>query len=90
MPSLELVGKFMQGNAQRVGHEDTSLTNTYLGMNIFISMPYQDFSRKAKRARNQHKVVLNYILASGDTDGAAQVVGGYKDSAFIAQYQFKF
>ena len=92
MPSLELVTKYMQGSA--VGHgADTSLTNTYLGLNIFIFSPYESFSRKAKRMRNQHKVVLNYIVASGDTSGSANVwngKGGYKDDGFVAQYQFKF
>ena len=50
-------------------------------------------TRKAKRARNQHKVVFNYIVASGDTAGSTTEwngLGGYKDDAFIAQYQFKF
>lgn len=92
MPTLELVGKHLQGSAEGNG-EDTSLSNTYLGANIFIFSPYQEFSRKAKRARNQHKVVLNYIIAGGDTAGSTNVWngnGGYKDDAFIAQYQFKF
>jgi hypothetical protein len=92
MPSLELVTKHMQGSAQGNG-ADTDLGNTYLGANIFISMPSQDYSRKAKRGRNQHKVVLNYIVASGDTADSTNVwngLKGYKDDAFIAQYQFKF
>ena len=96
-PSLELVAKHMQGNAKgKAGQTDaTDLGNTYLGMNIFISSPYEDFSRKAKRARNQHKVVLNYIVASGSgaTEDAADKwsgLGGYRANAFIAQYQFKF
>jgi len=61
---------------------------------LFISQPYSDYSRKAKRARNQHKVVVNYILASGSgaTEGAEKWTGlsGYRDDAFIIQYQFKF
>lgn len=89
IPSLEVVAKHMQGSAQGNG-ADTDLGNTYLGLNIFMSMPYQDFSRKAKRARNQHKVVLNYIVASGDTDGVWNGLKGYKDDSFVAQYQFKF
>ena len=88
-PALEIVGKYMKGNAQKIGSADTTLTNVYLGMNIFMSMPYQDFSRKAKRMRNQHKVVLNYIVASGDTE-SNNIAGGYNDNAFVAQYQFKF
>jgi len=91
-PALEAVVKHMQGSATGNG-ADTNLGNTYLGLNIFMSMPHQDFSRKSKRMRNQHKVVLNYIVATGDTTGSTNVWngnGGYKDDAFIAQYQFKF
>ena len=91
-PSLELVGKHMQGSSQGNG-ADTDLGNTYVGFNYFIASPKQDFSRKAKRGRNQHKVVVNYIVASGDTAGSTNEwngLKGYKDDAFIAQYQFKF
>jgi hypothetical protein len=92
IPNLELVAKHIQGSAKGNG-ADTDLGNTYLGFNFFISQPYSDFSRKAKRARNQQKIVFNYIVASGDTTGSANEwngLGGYKDDAFIAQYQFKF
>lgn len=88
LPTLELVAKHMQATSDNVGNS-TTLSNTYLGANIFISSPYSDFSRKAKRMRNQHKVVLNYIVANGDTS-TWNGNGGYKDNAFIAQYQFKF
>ncbi|WP_415395950.1 porin [Sulfurimonas sp. CS5] len=96
-PTLELVAKHIQANAEGkyLNTHSTDLGNTYLGFNYFISSPYQDFSRKAKRGRNQHKVVFNYILASGN--GATEVaadkwtgLGGYRDDAFIVQYQFKF
>jgi len=96
-PAVEAVVKHVQASAQGSDNgdgRDTEIGNTYLGLNIFISMPYQDFSRKAKRARNQHKVVLNYIVASGDTGytdaGKWNGEGGYRDDAFIVQYQFKF
>ncbi|MCJ7766101.1 MAG: hypothetical protein MUP09_09215, partial [Thiovulaceae bacterium] len=93
-PALEAVVKHMQGSATwATGTPDTKIGNTYIGLNVFISMPHQDFSRKAKRARNQHKVVLNYIVASGDTGTGTDAwngLGGYTDNAFIAQYQFKF
>ncbi|WP_226960581.1 porin [Sulfurimonas paralvinellae] len=92
-PAVEAVVKHMQGTSDKPGVSSTDLGNTYLGLNIFMSMPYSDFSRKAKRTRNQHKIVLNYIVASGDTDGSSNPwngLSGYKDDAFIAQYQFKF
>ena len=86
-PSFELVAKHIDAKSSK--GVDTSLTNTYLGFNYFLAQPYQDFSRKAKRMRNQHKVVFNYIVAGGDTD-TWNGQGGYLDDAFIAQYQFKF
>ena len=90
-PALEGVVKHIQASSDK-SNVSTDLGNTYLGLNIFLSMPYENFSRKAKRTRNQHKVVLNYIIASGDTGGTKVWNGlsGYKDNAFIAQYQFKF
>ena len=95
MPSLELVAKHLQGTATKgTGAIETDLGNTYLGFNYFIDQPYSGFSRSDKRNRNQHKVVFNYIVASGDgaSEGADKWTGlsGYRDNAFIAQYQFKF
>ncbi len=95
MPNLELVAKTIQGSAQKNATAPTTkLGNTYLGFNLFLSQPYSDFSRKAKRARNQHKIVFNYIATngSGATEGTNKWTGlsGYRADAFIAQYQFKF
>ena len=94
-PNLELVAKTIQGSAQKgTNAKTTKLGNTYLGFNLFLSQPHSDFSRKSKRGRNQHKVVFNYIIASGSgaTEGTDKWTGlsGYRDNAFIAQYQFKF
>ena len=86
--NLEFVAKHLQGSSEKSG-TSTDLSNTYLGFNLFLSSPSEKFSRKAKRGRNQHKVVFNYILASGDTD-TWNGNGGYKSDGFIAQYQFKF
>ena len=95
MNNLELVAKHIQGSAQKgTTANTTKLGNTYIGFNLFLSQPYTDFSRKSKKARNQQKIVFNYILASGSgaTEGANKWtgLGGYRDDAFIAQYQFKF
>ena len=91
-PQLEAVVKHIDASHDLAG-VSTDLRNTYLGLNIFISMPYEDFSRKAKRMRNQHKVVLNYIVAGGNTDDWKTNTGGFKGhvaDSFVAQYQFKF
>ncbi len=96
MPNLELVAKHIQGSAQKgTNASTTNLGNTYLGFNLFLSQPHSDFSRKSKKARNQQKVVFNYIVASGSgaTENATDKwsgLSGYRADAFIAQYQFKF
>ena len=95
MSNFELVAKTIQGSAQKsASARTTKLGNTYLGFNLFLSQPYSNFSRKAKRARNQQKLVFNYIVASGSgaTEGTNKWTGlsGYRANAFIAQYQFKF
>ena len=95
MDNLELVAKHIQGTSQKGSSADkTSLGNTYIGFNLFLSQPKSDFSRKSKRGRNQHKIVFNYILASGSgaTEGSGKWSGlsGYRANAFIVQYQFKF
>jgi len=95
-PKLELVAKTIQGSAQKGTNAiTTKLGNTYLGFNLFLSQPHSDFSRKSKKARNQQKVVFNYIVANGS--GATEVaankwtgLSGYRANAFIVQYQFKF
>ena len=66
-----------------------SLGNTYLGVNIYFSQFNDKMDRNSKRNRNAHKLVLNYIVASGDKSNFAGL-GGYKDSAWIMQWQAKF
>lgn len=96
LPNLELVAKTIQGSAQKgTNAATTKLGNTYLGFNLFLSQPHSDFSRMSKKGRNQQKVVFNYIVASGSgaTEDAANKwtgLSGYRDDAFIVQYQFKF
>ena len=46
-------------------------------------------SRGAKKKRNAHRIQVNYVVASGDTD-KWNGLKGYKDDAILAQYQFKF
>ena len=71
---------------------ETKLGNTYVGVNIFLEPLTGKMNRSSKRKRNQHKLVLNYIVASGDTEGANiwSGLGGYKDNGWIFQYQVGF
>jgi hypothetical protein len=83
--------KYIQGKSKK-GGVDTSLGNTYVGVNLYISPFDNKMDRMSKRKRNAHRMQLNYIVASGDTDGAVQWNGlkGYKDNGWVFQYQFKF
>jgi len=46
--------------------------------------------RKARRGRNRHRIQVNYVLASGDTDTFKSAGAFFKDNAVLVQYQFKF
>ena len=95
-PNLELVAKHIQGTSQKGSSAiKTKLGNTYIGFNLFLSKPHSGYSRMAKKSANQHKIVFNYVKASGSgavESGAKKWsgLGGYRDDAFILQYQFKF
>lgn len=82
--------KHVQGSVTKGTDADTyTLGNTYLGLNVFLEPFNNKYSRKDKRARNAHKLVFNYIYASGDTD-KWNGIGGYKSDAWIVQYQVGF
>lgn len=89
---IEPAFKSIQGTAERGGVE-TKLNNTYLGVNLYIS-PFDDkMDRSSKRKRNAHRMQFNYILASGDTADSTTVwngLKGYKNDAWVFQYQYKF
>jgi hypothetical protein len=86
--TIELATKHIQGTSDKNGVE-TDLGNTYLGFNYYLIPANNKMSRGAKRKRNAHRVQVNYVVASGDTD-EWNGHKGYKDDAILAQYQFKF
>ena len=90
-PQFELAVKHIQGDAEK-GGVSTNLGNTYIGFNYYVSPFDAKMTRSAKRKRNAHRVQFNYVLASGDTDGDKVWNGlkGYKDDAWLVQYQYKF
>lgn len=82
--------KYLQGSAQKGANADTTdLSNTYVGVNLYIDPFDGKMDRMSKRKRNAHKVALNYIYASGDKERWSGL-GGYKDDAWIVQYQIGF
>ena len=82
--------KFIQGNAKNPTNGKTSLSNTYIGLNVFFANFNDKFDRNSKRNRNAHKLVFNYVVASGDTKGAYKGLGGVKSNEWIMQWQVKF
>jgi len=89
---IEPAFKSIQGFATD-GVDDTKLNNTYLGVNLYISPFDGKMDRMSRRNRNAHRMQFNYVIASGDTAGSATVwngLKGYKNDAWLFQYQFKF
>ncbi len=88
--TLELAGKHIQASAEKAG-VDSDLGNSYIGFNYYFSPFDNKMDRESKRNRNAHKIVVNYIVASGDTGaGKWNGLGGYLDDAIVLQGQFKF
>ena len=82
--------KHIQASAAKgTGASSYNLGNTYLGVNIYLSQFNHKMDRNSKRDRNAHKLVLNYVVASGDKE-KFNGLGGYKDNAWIVQWQVKF
>jgi hypothetical protein len=86
--TMELAVKHIQGESEK-SNVSTELGNTYLGFNYYINPFDNKMSRGAKRKRNAHRIQLNYVVASGDTDDW-NGLKGYSDNAILAQYQYKF
>jgi len=88
MPSMQAVIKTYQAEHDRPGSDATKLGNTYLGINWYI----QRLSAK-HRDLQRHKLVFNYILVNGDgVDADTQWNGlaGYRDTAYLIQWQYKY
>ncbi|MDA3946090.1 MAG: hypothetical protein PF439_05375 [Helicobacteraceae bacterium] len=83
--------KHIQGAATK-GGVDTKLGNTYIGVNLFVSPFDNKMDRSSKRKRNAHRMQFDYVVATGDTDGAVVWNGlkGYKSDGWMFQYQYKF
>jgi hypothetical protein len=86
--TVELAVKDIRGTESLAG-TDRDAANTYLGVNYYINPKNNKMDRKNRRARNQHRIQLNYVVADVD-DGFKGVGALYKDNAILAQYQFKF
>ena len=90
-PQVELAVKHIQGESEKA-NVSTKLGNTYIGLNYYVDPFDSKMNRSAKRKRNAQRIQFNYVLATGDTDGTTKWNGlkGYKDDAWLVQYQYKF
>ncbi len=96
--TIELAVKDIRGT-EKLDGRDSDVSNTYLGVNFHLNPANAKMDRSNKRKRNSHKVMVNYVLAGGDTEtfnkGIGQNFSGktgsfYRENTVLAQYQFKF
>jgi len=87
--TFELAGKHIQASALKSGIA-SDLGNTYFGFNYYMSTFDNKMDRNSKRKRNAHRISINYILATGDTNDKWNGLGGYINDAVVLQAQFKF
>lgn len=96
--AIELAFKDIRGS-EDIDGATSDVSNTYLGVNFHLNPANNKMDRGSKRKRNSHKVMVNYVIAAGDTEifntnRATEFKGKtgsfYRDDAILAQYQFKF
>jgi hypothetical protein len=94
--SIELAVKDIRGSEDFDG-VTSDVANTYIGINFHLNPANNKMDRSNKRKRNSHKVMVNFVKASGDTDtfnNSKNIKGKtgsfYRDDTILAQYQFKF
>jgi len=87
--TIEGAVKHIMGTSTK-GGADADASNTYIGLNYYINPKNNKMDRKSRRGRNRHRIQVNYVLASGDTDTFKSAGAFFKDNAVLVQYQFKF
>ncbi len=87
-PTIEGVVKVYAANAEKYDVE-TSLTNTYVGVNLFIN----PLGLGNPHLLQSHRIQLNYVFVGGDKAGSAvefNGLRGHMDDCWIMQWQYKF
>jgi len=96
--TIELAVKDIRGTEDLDG-QTSDVSNTYLGVNFYLNPANNKMDRSSKRKRNSHKVMINYVVAGGDTkifntsraeDFKKGTGSFYREDTILAQYQFKF
>ncbi len=87
-PRLEGVVRHYAASATRGDDPaipDTSLGNTYIGLNLYLSP-----LGTARRILRNHRVQVNWIVASGDDGASWTGRWGYRHDAVVVQWQLRF
>ncbi len=96
--AIELAFKDIRGS-EKLDGQTSDVSNTYLGVNFHLNPANNKMDRSNKRKRNSHKVMINYVVAGGDTktfnvsnseNFSGKTGSFYRDDTILAQYQFKF
>ena len=82
--NLQGVVRYYSATSDKPNMPSVTLDNTVIGLNWYLSP-----LRYKPRDLQRHKIVLNYIIASGDTEEWTGVAG-FRDDAWVAQWQYKF
>jgi len=82
--NLQGVVRYYSATSDKVDLPSVTLDNTVIGLNWYLSP-----LRYKPRDLQRHKIVFNYIIASGDTDSWTGV-SGFRDDAWVLQWQYKF
>ncbi len=84
MRNLQGVVRYYSMTSDKPGFPSVTLSNTFIGLNWYLSP-----LRYRPKDLQRHKLVFNYIIAGGDKDDWTGVAG-FRDDAWIIQWQYKF
>jgi len=84
LENLQGVIRHYSATSDKPNLPSATLTNTFIGLNWYLSP-----LRYRPKDLQRHKIVFNYIFAGGDTDDWTGVAG-FRDDAWVIQWQYKF
>lgn len=91
--NFEVVAKHFHSEAAPASAGRSSLGNTYFGLCYYITdlkLPGDQINRKIRRRLQNHRLQVNFIMASGDDGDDWTGQWGYTDDAYLFQWQYKY
>lgn len=91
--NFEVVAKHYLAKAAPASAERSDLGNTYFGLCYYITdlkLPGDQINRKIRRRLQNHRLQVNFVMASGDDGDDWTGKWGYTDDAYLVQWQYKF